>query len=122
MGRNNADFHGVTFQYAGKGPMHGFEDFAPGTGPWAHVFTAHKDGKQVGKLQLQRGGTIDIVEVDPEHQRQGIATGLYKFAVSHAEKSDGQETPYPQQSSIRSKEGDAWAKSLGVTLPPNEAQ
>jgi len=121
MPRNNADFHGVTFRYDGKGPMHGFEDFPAGKGPWAHVFTAHKDGEQVGKLQLQRGGTIDHVEVDEKHQRQGIATGLHKFATEYADKSGGEDTPYPVHSTIRSKEGTAWAKKVGGQLPRNEA-
>jgi GNAT superfamily N-acetyltransferase len=118
MTRNNADFHGVTFAYKGKVPMHGF---GPDDGPWAHLFTAHKEGKQVGKLQLQPGGTIDIIETHPDYQRQGIATGLYNFAKQESVRTDG-ELPYPKQSSIRSPEGDKWAKSTGEHLPPNEAE
>lgn len=118
MTRNNADFNGVTFRYDGKGPQHGFEE---GDGPWAHVFTAHKNEEQIGKLQLQPGGTIDYVEVDDKHQRQGVATGLHRFATNHADKSGGEETPYPMHSTIRSDEGDAWAKKVGGNVPPNEA-
>jgi predicted GNAT family acetyltransferase len=121
MGRNNADFNGVTFRYDGEGPMNGFEDFPLEEAPLAHVFTAHKQGQQVGKLQLQPGGTIDHVEVDEEHQRQGIATGLHRFATNYADKSGGEDVPYPVHSPIRSEEGDAWAKKIGGYLPPNEA-
>lgn len=118
MGRNNAAFHGVTFAYRGMTEMEGFGPNDPA--PQAHLFTAHKDGKQVGRLKLQEYGTIDIIEVEPEHQRQGIATGLYNFAKDHAVKTNG-KTPWPQHSTIRSPEGQAWAKSTKEKLPPNEA-
>ena len=118
MGRSNADFHGVTFAYEGTTHMEGFGPNDPA--PKAHLFTARKDGQQVGMLKLQRGGTIDMIEVHPDYQRQGIATGLYNFAKQESDRTGG-ELPYPKQSSIRSPEGDAWAKSTGDYLPPNEA-
>jgi GNAT superfamily N-acetyltransferase len=118
MGRNNADFHGVTFAYGGMTHMQGFGPNDPA--PKAHLFTAHKDGQQVGKLQLQRGGTVDYVEVHPDYQRQGIATGLYNFAKQESERTGG-TLPYPVHSPMRSPEGDAWAKSTKEKLPPNEA-
>lgn len=118
MSRNNADFHGITFAYGGMTHMQGFGPNDPA--PKAHLFTAHKDGQQVGTLQLQQGGTVDYVEVHPDYQRQGVATGLYNFAKQQHFAS-GASLPYPEHSTMRSPEGDAWAKSTGDYVPENES-
>ena len=70
-----------------------------------HHLVAKKEKKQVGLMQVMHGGEIAHVEVDAAHQRQGIATALWK----HAEKLGLN----PSHSEVMSDEGEAWAKSLG---------
>lgn len=88
------------------------------------VYTAH--GSQHGILARQDDGTeigrlvwnsrhIGNVEVKPEFQRQGIATGMIEHARLLAELNH--RIPQPKHSDDRTEAGDAWARSVGGRLP-----
>ena len=103
MGRNIADFHGITISH----------DKSPSHMPLL-VNATHPDHGIIGQLMLgykMNNGSRKIrnIFVKPEFQRQGIATALWNYAVENNLK--------PQHSVDRTNEGDAWAKSLGVRLP-----
>ena len=50
------------------------------------------------------------IEVDPDHQRQGIATGMWEHAHSVASRP-------LVHSALRTDDGDAWARSVGGRMP-----
>lgn len=65
----------------------------------------------VGVLLIHpKTNRIESVRVDPSHQRRGIATEMFNVAIQRLGKE-------PKHSSDRSDEGDAWARSVGGTLP-----
>lgn len=110
MGRNNADFHGYTleFEHADDSPLDDCDHH--------RVDAFDRDDEHVGsfiwytKKGARTPGAIDV-DVDPEHQRKGLATAMYKFAVKKAEE---RKTVKPSlESSLYGDEGYAWAKSLG---------
>lgn len=55
------------------------------------------------------------VMVEPEHQRQGIATAMWNEGHRLAEQNA--RIPKPKHSADRTIAGDAWAKSVGGPLP-----
>lgn len=75
-------------------------------------------GEQVGFLYYfpeKYKGEIANIGVNPEHQRKGLATALYKYAVDLAGTKDmisGETRPVPTHSKRISDEGKAWKKSL----------
>ena len=79
----------------------------PDTPVTRHHLVAKKGKQEIGVMQVMNGGEIAHVEVDDAHQRQGVATALW----NHAEKL-GLE-PRHSDPDVMSKEGLAWAKSLG---------
>lgn len=69
-----------------------------------------------GELTWKRkGGTILKIEVPGHLQRRGLATSLYGEAKRIA--SENPRIPSPRHSNDRTKEGDAWARSVGGRLP-----
>lgn len=52
------------------------------------------------------------IEVDPEHQRRGLATEALRHSQRVARASGGR-VPMPIHASDRTEEGDAWARSTG---------
>ena len=103
MGRNTADFHGITFSHKDTQGTDGIT-----------VTANHPKKGIIGKLYLgneTKNGTRKIrnIYIRPEFRRQGIATGLYNYAVANELK--------PRHSADRTDEGDAWAKSLGGWIP-----
>lgn len=73
------------------------------------------DPKPAGYLDWHRkNGQIDYIEVNPEHQRQGLATQLYNRAIQISQE---QGLKPPKHSPDRTNAGDAWAKSTGDRLP-----
>lgn len=77
---------------------------------------ADVQGKPVGWMEFawpdQHGvHTIERVEVEPDHRRQGIATAMWRQAESAGLN--------PRHSTSRSAAGDEWANSVGGDLPPN---
>ena len=65
-------------------------------------------------IEWEPTGELYYVKVPEQHRRQGIATGLW-HAANNAEKIRG--LPPLQHSQYRTKDGDAWATSLGTPLP-----
>ena len=104
MAANNADFHGLTFDYEKIGSLHYLE--------------AHKDGEVVGKLNWEHPkGNISGLHVSSSHRRTGIGTALWKEANRIA--GSNKDVPAPKITGDRTKDGEAWARSLGIRLPKN---
>jgi len=100
MGRSNADFHGVEISIKGHDDLESAQEHG---GPW--TIEAHKGNKRVGYLEGK--GEVKDVWVHPDHRRQGIASAMYRKArqlgMTH--------------STIRTDEGEAWAKSTNDYEP-----
>lgn len=75
----------------------------PGTRPAASLSWHHGTGEILG------------LYTEKEHQRQGIATAMYRQAQSVAGETRG--VTIPRHSSQRTNSGEAWARSLGERLP-----
>jgi ribosomal protein S18 acetylase RimI-like enzyme len=104
MGANNADFHGLSFEYDKIGSLHYLE--------------AQKGGEVVGKLNWAHpSGNVTGIHVPKEHRRQGIATALYNEGTR---LSATRGIPKPKITSDRTNDGEAWSRSLGIRLPKNK--
>ena len=87
--------------------------------------TAHHQGNQVGYLNWSMAGHVFDTNVDPEHRRKGVATGMWNHALAQGGKHDStlrQPVANVEHSTHRTPEGDAWAKSTGKAhyFPPEE--
>lgn len=78
-----------------------------------HVIEAHhpEDGR-VGRMEWMGRPpyAIHSLEVSDDHQRQGLATGMWNW-------SQDRGRPKPTHSAQRTDKGDAWARSVGGKLP-----
>lgn len=102
MGRSNADFHGIAYDYAKVGGLHYVE--------------AQSSGGKIGSINWEHDtGKITGVYVKPEYRRKGVATGLYNEAVRLSKASD--DIPTPKHTSDLSDEGEAWVHSLNKPIP-----
>jgi GNAT superfamily N-acetyltransferase len=98
MGRNNGDFHGVTFRHQ------------PSASGGHFIFASHPEAEAegrntVGYLQIMPSGEVRDVYVDEDYRGKGIATGMW----THAKKVGLN----PIHSSEQTSEGASWAKSVG---------
>jgi GNAT superfamily N-acetyltransferase len=78
--------------------------------------TAHHQGKQVGYLNWAMAGHVYDINVDPEHRRKGVATGMWNYALAQGGKHDPnlrQPVSNVTHSENRTRAGDKWAKSTG---------
>jgi hypothetical protein len=57
------------------------------------------------------GGQIALVHTGQEHQRKGLATGLFNIARSLGSEFDG--ISYPVHSDVRTSDGQGWSKAVG---------
>jgi GNAT superfamily N-acetyltransferase len=75
------------------------------------------DGDHVGDLEWYSRGNnhISHIEVEPNHRRQGVATGMFGYAHEVAKTTRGVQPP--KHSPDRTNDGDAWAKSTGKRVP-----
>jgi hypothetical protein len=96
MARNNADFQGINYSYSGKKP------YNEGSPSMVHHFEASHHGSPIGFLQLFDSGEVANIEVD--HYRKGIGSGLINFA-----KSQGFS---PKRSDAESEEGEGFFDRL----------
>jgi len=106
MTRNNADFHGYTFELQ--------------EGPVNHVIHARTaEGKKVGELGLDKFGPAKLswITVHPDWRRKGVATAMWRHANDL--HSQGILEKKPEMSDFRTVAGDNWAKSLGEDIPEN---
>lgn len=101
MGRNNADFHSYNYEY-----------WRDSEGDH-NVYAYHpSQTEEVGALTwTDKKGAI-TVDVQEDHQRKGVATGMYKFASQKANEL-GVQRPELMNSSYGPK-GFEWAKSVGL--------
>lgn len=81
--------------------------------PHFFVMTDKESNKIVSNLTLDEKGKVSGVETHPEFRRQGLATKLWNYAK---ERSD-MGIPEPKHSTMRTKEGEEWAKKIGGDLP-----
>jgi len=76
------------------------------------VHAVHKPTKEVvGQMLYHIDGPIFQIDVDPAHQRKGIATEMVKHATRVSDASD-QRIPYPQRAYNETDDGEAWADSM----------
>lgn len=91
---------------------------------WEHNYNAYHKGEHVGMLQVYMDGGISDIQVVKEHQRKGVATAMFNYAIGKAgeQTPDGFYVPYPEHSAHRTPSGEAWAKSTGKQhyFPPEE--
>lgn len=78
-------------------------DLDPGHRPLGSMSWHHKTGEIRG------------INVEPAHQRQGLATGMFHQAQQVAESTRG--VTQPRHSADRTASGDAWAQSFGGRIP-----
>ncbi len=107
-----ADEHlGPQFEYVGT------EDwtFPGGHGGAWHRVVAKVGDEEVGDL-MWNAERVGGLSVDEAHRRKGIATGLWNEAHRVAAEREGVQPP--RHSPERTDAGDAWARSVGGTLPP----
>lgn len=122
MGRNNADFNQgkvnlndveITHSYGHDELTDG--SGAPNTEYTRHYFSAvHPIHGEIGNMQItasRNDHQIVGVDVHKNFRRQGIATAMYRKAISVGLT--------PRHSSSRTDDGDAWAKSVGGFSPKN---
>ena len=79
--------------------------FSPGGGLHETFLAAYAGDALIGYAGWDQHGVFQVVAVRPDHQRQGIATMLWKRAQSHV--------PGLRHSSMLTPDGMEWAMSLG---------
>lgn len=78
--------------------------------PRHRIVAQYPSGYPVGHLTWHpQTHKITGLNVDPDEQRKGIATAMWKMGQSIR--------PRPQHSADRTRAGEAWAKSVGGRLP-----
>jgi GNAT superfamily N-acetyltransferase len=98
MGRNNADFHGITTQYI-PDSVH-------------HYMEAYLDGSPVAGITWKKSnGAIDQITTKEEHRRKGIGTSLYNAAVEYS-ATNNLPTPTRKKSRFITPDGDKFFRSL----------
>jgi len=90
-----------------------------------HTVTAYHKNKSVGFLTFAHMGPVLDVQVDKEHRRKGVATGMWNHALSlggSIDKETGAYIPHVEHSPNRTEKGEEWAKSTGKYhyFPPEE--
>ena len=92
-----------------------FNYIAPGMYSSGHHLTAHSSsGELLGGMEWD-AKQIRAIDVRPDAQRRGVATDLWN--EGHRLASENARIPAPKHSKDRTNQGDAWAKSVGGTLP-----
>ena len=71
------------------------------------------DGTVIARLRVEDDGETYGLWVAPEMRRRGIATRLWEVAPTALGIA-------PRHSAWRTDDGDAFARSFGVALPPRE--
>jgi len=76
------------------------------------VEAVHKPTNSViGEMWYHANGPIFQIDVDEEHQRKGVATGMVNHAAKVAEASNNR-IPYPTRAYTETPEGEAWSESM----------
>jgi GNAT superfamily N-acetyltransferase len=99
--------------------MH-YEAPYPGVHDW-HRVEARLPEQQPGERSAgymrwgSKTGEIRAIDVEPQYQRRGVATAMYKHA--HELAATNRKIRSPRHSPDRTEAGEAWARSLGDRLP-----
>ena len=75
------------------------------------IEASNNEWSQLGSMEWShKSGEIKDIQVNDEHQRQGLATAMYNYAnkLSSSDKS----VTKPKHAKSLTDEGKAWAKSL----------
>lgn len=99
MGRNKADFHGVTFTHT----EHKYGEVV--------VEASHHEHGYLGSMRIGKYGDVKDIRVGEPFRRKGVATGMWNYAK--------QQGLNPEHSDSRTPDGDAWAKTTGDHVPDN---
>jgi GNAT superfamily N-acetyltransferase len=81
-----------------------------------HNIVAKKEDKPIGAMRWAHGRGVDSVDVNPEHQRKGVATAMWNMAIDL--KKQDKSIPTIKHSQDRTYEGEDWAKKVGRYYPP----
>ena len=77
-----------------------------------HDGWAELDGKQIGSIEwFKDDGTVRNIDVDPEHRRKGVATGMWNAAHEFSQ-NEGLQSPKHDSCEITTP-GLSWAESVG---------
>jgi GNAT superfamily N-acetyltransferase len=57
-----------------------------------HNIVAKKEDKPIGAMRWAHGRGVDSVDVNPEHQRKGVATAMWNMAID-LKKQEGRYYP-----------------------------
>ena len=77
-----------------------------------HNIDAHLGDRVIGRLNwggAEPSGKINTIQVDPTHQRHGVATAMWKYGQEMQTK--------PVHSNDRTREGEAWSRAVGGLRP-----
>ena len=119
-GRRNAHMQerhkGQPFDHSVEDDKHQIDYYHWATRQHPHWFilSDKKSGKMLSNLALDEEGKVSAVETHPDYQRQGLAKKLWDYAGSLGHMG----VPTPQHSTMRTKEGEDWAKKVGGEVPP----
>ena len=76
----------------------------------------NEKNKRIGRFHWDgETGHIRMVEVNPKYRGLKVATQMLHMATKESSKMG---VAAPIHSDVRTEEGDAWAKSTGMTVPP----
>ena len=107
---------GTPFNHSAEDDEHRIDYYHWATRQHPHWFilSDKKSGKMLSNLALDEEGKVSAVETHPEHRRQGLAKKLWDYAGSLGHMG----IPTPKHSTMRTKEGEDWAKGVGGEVPP----
>jgi hypothetical protein len=86
----------------------------PGMHSSHHEVVAHSGGEFVGSMRWN-SRAVQGINVNQQNRRQGIATAIWH--EGHRLAEENARVPRPKHSGDRTIEGDAWARSVGGSLP-----
>ena len=92
----------------------GYDNPDFGTAKPMHRITAMTGGSSLGTM-IWNSSSIRNINVNPGQERRGVATAMWH--EGHRMAEENARIPKPKHSTQRTREGDAWARSVGGRLP-----
>lgn len=106
------------FRYRPTGPQREWPGYFSESEDEGHTLFDHKveavykpTGEVVGELLYHMDGPMFQIDVDPEHQRRGVATGMVKHGKAIAKASKGR-IPEPERGYNETEDGEAFAEAM----------